>query len=63
MRRWKGRIRGKVEILAALEGKFFEKWTGSVGMYLFDGGFDEKLKVWDVLEGVFNESLERLGCT
>jgi len=49
MRRWKGEIRRKVEILDALEGKFFEKWTGRVGMYLFDGGFDEKLKGWDVL--------------
>ena len=64
MRRWKGGIRGKVEILDALEGKFFfEKWTRRVGMYLFVGGFDEKLKGWDVQEGVFNESLERLGCT
>jgi len=52
MRRWKGGIRGK-----------FEKWTGRFGMYLFVGGFDEKLKGWDVQEGVFNESLERLGCT
>ena len=41
----------------------FEKndWKG--WMYLFEGRFDDNLKGWDVLEGMFNESLERLGCT
>ena len=46
-----------------IKWKGWDVLTGRVGMYLFDGGFDEKLKGWDVLEGVFNDSLERLGCT
>ena len=32
MRRWKGGIRGKMERLDTLEGKFIEKKTGMVGM-------------------------------
>ena len=52
-----------MERLDALEGRFIEKMSGKVGMYLFEGRFYEKLKGWDVLEGMFNESLERLGCT
>ena len=36
-------------------------WKG--WMYLFEGRFDDSLRGWDVLEGMFNESLERLGCT
>jgi len=39
------------------------RMTGKVGMYLFEGRFDEKLEGWEVLEGMFNVSLERLGCT
>jgi len=52
-----------MERLDALEGKFNEKMAGKVGMYLFEGRFDEKLEGWEVLEGMFNVSLERLGCT
>ena len=37
MRRWKGGLRGIVERLDALEGKFNEKMAGKVGMYLFEG--------------------------
>jgi len=65
MRSWIGGIKGIVERLDALKGRFNEKMVGKVGMYsyLFEGRFDEKLKGWDVLEGMFNENLERLGCT
>ena len=49
MRGWKGGIRGMMERLDALEGKFNEKndWKG--WMYLFEGRFDDNLKSWDVL--------------